>query len=563
MGSLLGTIQQSVGALGVSQIGLQVVGNNIANANTPGFIRQRLEQSSAIGTREGSLIVGHGVRPTGVVQQVDQQLFERMLSAQTSVSGSDSLLRAYGQLEEITSDLSDRGLNNQLSLFDNALQEWSTAPNDPSLREFVLLQAENLTETIRDNRVDAIARKELYNGNLATAADEVNTIIKRIAKQNIDIATIEGGGSIQSDATGLRDQRYRDLESLAQYININIQEQSTGVINVFVGGDYLISNGIFREVVSSYNPEIGGNEVRIAETDSALSANDGLIGAARAARDEVFGDYIERLDRIASSLIRSVNRVHSQGQGGSGHQQLISTNTTDAGVPLEDAGLPFVPENGTFDIDIVDEFGETLSSHRINVRNLGTVDDSTITSVVADINAIDGLTAIVDASGFVEIRSDAPTASFVFRDDNSGFLAAVGLNTFFTGSSALDIDVNPVLLENSDRLAISKGGIGSDTDTLNELIGIMEEPLDFLGQESVRGLYEQAITGIGQRVALQQSSSEGLGDFYATLQSQHLAVTGVNIDEESIQMISYQRAFQASSRVIATASEMLELLVNL
>jgi len=54
-----------------------------------------------------------------------------------------------------------------------------------------------------------------------------------------------------------------------------------------------------------------------------------------------------------------------------------------------------------------------------------------------------------------------------------------------------------------------------------------------------------------------------LKDFYATLQSQNLAITGVNIDEESIRMIAYQRSFQASSRVIAAASEMLELLVAL
>jgi flagellar hook-associated protein 1 FlgK len=62
---------------------------------------------------------------------------------------------------------------------------------------------------------------------------------------------------------------------------------------------------------------------------------------------------------------------------------------------------------------------------------------------------------------------------------------------------------------------------------------------------------------------LQQSATEGLRSFHATLEGKHLAITGVNIDEEAIDMITYQRAFQASSRVIAAASEMLELLVNL
>ena len=65
------------------------------------------------------------------------------------------------------------------------------------------------------------------------------------------------------------------------------------------------------------------------------------------------------------------------------------------------------------------------------------------------------------------------------------------------------------------------------------------------------------------QINLQTNATLGLKDFYATLQSQNLAITGVNIDEESIRMIAYQRSFQASSRVIAAASEMLELLVAL
>ena len=92
---LFGTIQQSSGALQAAQIGLQVVGNNIANANTPGYIRQQLEQSSAEAVRDGSLIKGHGVRPTGIVQMVDKALAERMFNAKTALAGSEALDKAY------------------------------------------------------------------------------------------------------------------------------------------------------------------------------------------------------------------------------------------------------------------------------------------------------------------------------------------------------------------------------------------------------------------------------------------------------------------------------------
>ena len=70
--SLFGTINQSAGALQAAQIGLQVVGNNLANVSTPGYIRQELQQASAKATREGNLIKGTGVRVTGIVQVIDK-----------------------------------------------------------------------------------------------------------------------------------------------------------------------------------------------------------------------------------------------------------------------------------------------------------------------------------------------------------------------------------------------------------------------------------------------------------------------------------------------------------
>ncbi len=139
---------------------------------------------------------------------------------------------------------------------------------------------------------------------------------------------------------------------------------------------------------------------------------------------------------MAAALIRSVNEVHSQGQGREGYLELLSSVAADTGVPLDDAGLAWTPRNGTFDMSVVDENGQIISDHRISVRVLGQVTDSTISSIVADIDAIEGLTASVTAEGRVEILSDSPTSSFTFGEDTTGFLAAAGINTFFVGSSA-------------------------------------------------------------------------------------------------------------------------------
>ena len=560
---LFGTIQQSAGALQVAQVGLQVVGNNIANANTPGYIRQELQQASSVAIRDGNLIKGLGVRPTGITQAVDKALAERMFTAKTDLVGAETLDKAYSQLEELTTDLDNNGLSQQLSLFNNAFHELSSQPGDSSLRDFVVLQGDTLAANLRRQREEALSRRELWNGDLDAIADNVNRLTQRIARLNLEIATMEGGGLVGSDATGLRDQRYRDLEELAGLININIQEQTNGSMAVFVGGDYLISNGNSRDVYTAYDNTINGNEVRIIETDSPLQVTSGQLASSVIARDQIFGEYVDNLDSVASSLIRAINEVHSQGQGRRGYQNLVSSNVADTGVPLVDAELPWLPKNGTFDMSVVDEDGQVVSNHRIEVQMLGQVTDSTIQSIVADIDAINGISAVATSEGRVEITADSATSGFTFGEDTSGFLAAMGINGFFHGNNAIDIAVGDHLVQDADYLAISSGGINQDTDVLTQLVDIVDQPLEQLSGRSPRETYEDSISALSQRISLQQSATEGLRSFHATLQGQHLAITGVNIDEEAVKMITYQRAFQASSRVIATASEMLELLVNL
>ncbi len=561
--SLFGTIQQSAGALQAAQIGLQVVGNNIANANTPGFIREQLEQTPAVAYREGDLIKGHGVRPTGITQVIDKALVERMYSAKSALAGAQELAKAYSQLEELTDDLDGNGLDGQLTSFNNSLHELSTQPGDASLREFVVLQGQSLAQQLQNARNSVIDRQVSWNNDLKDISTQINRLTQRIAKLNVDIATIEGGGVSQSDATGLRDQRYLDLEELASYVNINVREQENGNVSVFVGGDYLINNALSRDVYSVYSEKSGGYEVRIQETDSPLQAKTGKLGATLEARNSVFGDYLASLDTTAETLIRSVNEIHSQGQGRVGFETIVSTAGSSARVPLKDAQLPFEPKNGTFDMSVVDLDGKVISDHRITVRNLDQVGDSTVESIVAQIDAIEGISATLSSRGEVSITSDSSTSQFTFGEDTSGFLAAIGLNTFFAGTGAQDIRVNDALLGNSDLLAISRGGIGADTDVLNQMVDLVDRPLDVLGGQSVRGTYESTVSALAQKINLNKSSSEGLNNFYSTLQSQHLAISGVNIDEESIRMITYQRAFQASSRVISTANEMLDILMNL
>jgi flagellar hook-associated protein 1 FlgK len=559
---LFNAIQQSNSGLQAAQLGLQVVGNNIANANTPGYIRQRLELTPTIARREGSLLLGHGVRATGVVQLIDKALAGRLYAANTTVAGGETLDKAFNQLEELVGSLDGGGIPGQLTLFNNALHDLTTQPADRSLRDFVILQGEALTRSIRTTYQQALERQVEFDRDLNGISEQMNRQIERIASLNAQIATVEGGGILGSDATGLREQRYAAIEELSRYVNLNIEEQASGSISVFVGGDYLVTEGTFRDVYTAYSQKIEGFEIRIRETDSPLQGRGGQFGATVEARTEIFGAFLKDLDQLATGLMRVVNDVHTQGQGRLGFDELTGTNRGQTGVPLQDANLPIDPTNGTFEISIVDSQGQVVSKHAIAVRVLNQVGDSTLDSIAADISAIDGLSARINSDGRFSISSESQV-SFVFGEDSSGFLSAAGLNTFFTGTGANDIQVNDIIRANSDYLAISKGGIGQDINALTELVDLVDNPLDSLNGKSVRGIFDANIAVLGQRINLQRSITEGANNYFATLQSQHLGITGVNIDEESIRLITYNRAFQASARVISVANELLDILVSL
>src|SRR5262245_6292756 len=115
--SLFGSIQIANNSLQAAQIGLQVTGNNIANANTPGYLRQRAEFEPTAPYRLGSLLLGTGVTVTGIKQQTDSFLEDRLRGATADLANGEAQSSAYTQLESILAELGDNDLSTSLSSF--------------------------------------------------------------------------------------------------------------------------------------------------------------------------------------------------------------------------------------------------------------------------------------------------------------------------------------------------------------------------------------------------------------------------------------------------------------
>ncbi|HQH73724.1 MAG TPA: flagellar basal body rod C-terminal domain-containing protein, partial [bacterium] len=193
---------------------------------------------------------------------------------------------------------------------------------------------------------------------------------------------------------------------------------------------------------------------------------------------------------------------------------------------------------------------------------LNTTRDNPILGAETTTKVGDTLTGLVRAriqDGQIEI-STAGQDQITFTGDSSHFLAAAGINTLFSGTSAKTMAVNRAVLENFNLLAVSSDGSSGNNDTARAIAGL-ENAHSLNGQtigEQYRGLVA-AVGSEGNRASQRMSSSEQVLRELESLQEQD---SGVSIDEESINIIRFQQAFQASAKIIATVDELMDVIIN-
>lgn len=564
--SLMSSLQIGSNALQANQIGLQVIGQNIANANTEGYIREELILSPAETQKIGKLTLGLGVNVDAVIQKIDNALEERLRNATSQQSAAKTKQNAYAQLEGVLGELDDTDLSTAMNDFFNSISEIMNQPESVSVRNLAMLAGTALTQRINEMAQNTVQMQKDVNDRIHTVGDEINSLLEKIRKLNVQIAESEGGSTFGSDAVGLRDQRMQALTNLSKLIEIKTSEQDSGTVSVYCGGDYLVIDGISRpvEVVSVSEGGIEKASIQIAETQKDLGSNSGELAGLIAARDDIYGSFADRLNEFAATLAYEFNKVYSGGQGLTGYTQTSSEFSVDAAsLALNQAGLPFTPVNGSFNIGVYDEKTGTTTTTSIRVKLTGRPDDTTLSDLASQLNAVDGLVATISETGKLTIAINSSDQSFSFGNDTSGILAALGINTFFSGYTAQTLGVSTVVQADPAKFAASQGGIGNDVDNATQLAAFLDRPLAAENGASIGVLYDEMVAKVTQASASSLATLEGTSVFQQTLEAQKLAVSGVSLDEEAVDMITYQRAFQATSRFIQTVAELLEVLVNL
>lgn len=561
MGTLFSALSIGTSGLRTAQIQLDVTGNNIANVNTPGFSRQRAElvELFPIQTQVGE--IGRGVGISEIRRLRDQFLDIAYVRQVAGLGASEVQAQYYNLIEDAYLEPGENGFGTRLDRFFDALNDYANNVESLSVREAFLAEAGATATDLNQlvSRFDELRTNA--NEEVRNLVPEINSLAERIYEVNGQIRQIEGSGR---SANALRDQRGVLLDQLGQLVNISYREDSSGQVQVQIGSAILVDTTRAREIVAVTNPALDPErgdlvELRFADDNSLVDVRDGEVFGALTIRDTVIPEQDARIDDIARALIREINAIHSQGRGLEAYTAtIVSSNEVGAPTdPLVAAGLPFPVTPGTFDVVVYDAAGNPTST-AITITGATTLND-----LAADLNAVANLNAVVNGNQ-IEINPDA-TFSFSFANDATGALPALGLNGLFTGFDARSIAVNADILANPALLTSGYSTDLTETGDNSAALAMADlrtaQVLDS-NSSTIAEFYQSTVATLGIDARANTDTLLTDEEFIRDLDARREEVSGVNLDEEVTSLLLFQRAYEASARVITIADRMLETLLN-
>jgi flagellar hook-associated protein 1 FlgK len=297
--------------MAAQQMGLSVVGQNIANANTPDYSRRELALVSVPPADPTS--GGGGVAVQTVTGTRDPMLEQQLLLEQPAEARESALANSLGVVQTSLGQ-TGQSIDGQLSAFFNA---WSTLSQDPTsatARQSVIIQGQTLATAFNNMAASFQSESSEADTGIRNAVDQVNTLAQQVASLNQQIAQSGGGAA----ALDLQDQETTAVESLSNLVDVDVTQNATG------GEDISIANG--RALVigtNSYAVDVTSNSEGYADlsTGGVSITNEitgGQIGGLLQARDVLIPGYQSQLDTLAYTLSQQVNTAHEAGYTESG-----------------------------------------------------------------------------------------------------------------------------------------------------------------------------------------------------------------------------------------------------
>ena len=492
------------------QTALHTTGHNIANANTPGYTRQRINfaqtepyPSASINRPNIPGQVGTGVK-TDAIQRIREGFLDVQYRGETNKLGySSAKAEAYQKLEQIMNEPSESGLANTMDQFWQSLQDLAVNPNNPGARSVVRQRGIAVADTFNYLHNSLAAVQKDIGNEINVTVDKVNSILNQINGLNDQIGSVEPHGYLPND---LYDERDRLIDELSSIVNIKVDYAGTGgnshagaegkAIIKLVGDNgqqhaLLVSSAGWNKVTVSKDG-IEGSVKTISAGNTNLNFTDlqssgklkGLIEAYAYENKDgnatgIYADMLSELDKLAFTFANEFNAVHGTG----------------------------------------------LSPNEINGEKAE------------------------DISFFADSAAGAIT-------DRKGF----------AGRLALDGKIH----ESLDHIATAAGGdpklatLGDGTNVL-KLANVLNRQFDYGNDAELadfRNYYEGVIGGMAVQSQEANRMTLNTSALQQAVENKRKSVGSVSLDEEMTNMIQFQHAYNASARMISLQDELLDKIIN-
>jgi len=537
-------LNNAVRSLNAQQAVLATIGNNIANVNTPGYARRVAElQTANEGSNSAGLQVGAGVNLTAISRQVDAYLQTVALQAGGDKASFDVQSNLLNRAQGLFS-LGGTGqtIGDTISKFFEATNNLAQNPSSSELRSAFLASATDLVNSI----------KTTYNGiaQIQTEADDrigdeigsVNSITSEIAELNGRITGVEASGKVAADE---RDRREQLLEQLGQKMSFNTVENSDGTVTVSLSNGFALVSGTTARAleitknpsfkVGSVPPSLAGGALNYIvynygtsgtpahlDLSQVIGAGSGTIGGLLATRGY---NTVTNTSAFSASgpLVAVASRVEALAR-----QLLTSVNTTYLG-PDRDAGTA----------------GHQASSGDLNGNT---------PAVFGLFDFTYGGTKDADGNGL-------PSAADLTASGIDNFASRLSLTISNPSSIAAARDSSG----GPPAVAVYRAGDGRNMEALaalentNYTFAVGSYSL----QTTFTGAYGESVGYIGNAQSRADLYAKISAENYANASNRRDEVQSVNLDEEFTNLIKYQKAFEASAKIIKVGDTLLDTIVGL
>lgn len=492
-----------------SQRALDITGHNLANVNTRGYTRQRLEQfqSTPLKLAGGQGMLGTGVDTHSIKQLRNEFLDYKYRDEATSLGYWETKADGLSFIESIMNEPSDTGISQVINAMFESFQELSKNPDNLTTRSLVRQRATTFTNSINHMYTQLEKTAVDYNFDVNSMVNTINTYGKQIAALNDQILRFEVDGS---NANDLRDQRNVLIDDLSKIVDVEVQE-ITNLENpkhkqmvIKIAGKPLVYHKDFTglevkaEKSKFFNDEVGkqidmygikwedGTEFNSSNVGGQL---EGILvmrdGEGNKGKDAPYNEkgipyYIKQLNEFVKVFANEINKIHIEGYGLDGNN-----------------GRAFFTAGG----------------------------DPTPTTITTD---TDG--KLTNAE-FTNINASNIKISIDIEDPNN--IAASKEKDLLPKDGSIMLEIIEL------RHKASMFNEGKPEDFIKSLIGT----LGVEAEEAGRNAFNQAV----------------LTD---EIENRRMSVSGVFQDEELANMVKFQHAYNASARMITTIDEMLDVLIN-